>query len=97
MDQFAIVLYGAILVEAIVNIIQNVKEKEKSWKYWVSLAVAIGGGALVAWNWKVDIFAAVGFPEGQVPLVGYLLTGLILSRGGNIVSDIVGLINRGKV
>ena len=94
MENFATIIYGAILVEAIVNIVKNIKEKETSWKYWVSLGLGLLSGVLIAYNWSIDLFSAVGMPEGQIPYVGAVLTGLILSRGSNVVSDILGLINR---
>lgn len=96
MENFATIIYGAILIEAIVNIIKNVKEKEKSWKYWASLGLGILTGVLVAYNWSIDLFSAVGMPEGRIPYVGAILTGLILSRGSNVINDILGLINRDK-
>ena len=97
MENFATIIYGAILVEAIVNIVKNIKEKETSWKYWVSLWLGILCGGLVAYNYNIDLFSAAGMPEGRIPFLGAILTGLILSRGSNVINDILGLINRDKV
>ena len=94
MENFITIIYGAILIEAIVNIVKNIKEKETSWKYWASLILGILVSVLVAFNWSIDLFSAVGMPEGRIPYVGAILTGLILSRGSNVINDIIGLINR---
>ena len=87
-----VLLYGAILIEAVVNIVRNVQEKETSWKYWVSLVLGLVVGAGVAWNFDLDLFSMIGL-EGKVPLIGAILTGFILSRGSNYVSDLLGMVN----
>lgn len=90
---FSTIVFGAVLVEAVVNIMKNINEKETSWKYWASLVLGIAVAILVALNYNIDFFSALGL-EGRIPFVGAVLTGLILSRGSNIVSDVVGAINR---
>ena len=97
MENFATVIYGAILIEAVVNVIKNVKEKETSWKYWASLGVGLLVGVLVAYNWSIDLFSAVGMTEPKFSSAGAILTGVILSRGSNVIHDILGLINRDRV
>ena len=94
MGNFATVIYAAVLIEAIINIVKNIQEKTTSWKYWASLVLGIMVGVLVAYNWSIDLFSAIGMPEGKIPFVGAVLTGLILSRGSNVVNDILGLIKR---
>ena len=91
METFTTLIVAAVLVEAIINIIKNIKEKETSWKYWASLGVGILVGVLVAFNWRIDLFEMLGMPVGRLPYVGAILTGLILSRGSNVVSDLIGL------
>jgi len=89
------VVYGAIVVEAIVNIVRQLQTKTTTWQYWASLALGIVVGLVVAINYDIDVFRLVGI-EGKVPLVGAVLTGLIISRGANIVSDLVGRLNSWK-
>ena len=96
METFMVLIVAALLVEAIVNIINNIQEKETSWKYWASLGFGIVISVLVAFNWSIDIFQIMGMPDGQIPYVGAILTGLILSRGSNVVSDLISLINRAR-
>ena len=94
MENFATVIYAAVLIEAIINIVKNIQEKTTAWKYWTSLVLGIMIGVLVAYNWSIDLFSAIGMPEGRIPYVGAILTGLILSRGSNVISDLIGVISR---
>ena len=87
--------YGAVAIEAIVNIIRNIQEKVTCWKYWSALGLSLVLGVLVAYTYDIDLFKLVGL-EARLPLVGGILTGLIMSRGANIVSDIVGRLNAWK-
>jgi hypothetical protein len=90
--------FSAIVVETIVNIIRNINAvrtdngEAPTWKYWTALGVSIFLGVLVSVVYDVDLFSAVGM-EARVPFVGAVLTGLVLSRGSNIVSDVVDRLN----
>lgn len=94
MDTFVTFALVAVLIEGIVHIVQNIQEKETSWKYWASLILGIVISVLVAVNWNLDLFKMAGLPEGQIPYVGAVLTGIVLSRGSNYISDLVGVIKR---
>lgn len=94
MEGFMLILLSSILIEAVINIITNVKEEETSWKYWASLGLGLVLGVAVAVNWNIDFFSLVGFPPGRIPYLGAVLTGLIISRGSNYVSDLVGLVKQ---
>lgn len=85
-------VFGAIVVEAIVNIVNNLEERNTCWKYWTALGVSIGLGLVISLNYSIDVFKLAGL-EGTVPFIGAILTGLIISRGSNIVSDIVDRLN----
>lgn len=85
-------VFGAIVVETIVNIIRNIEEGNSSWKYWTALGVSIALGLVVSLNYEIDVFTLVGL-EGRLPFIGAILTGLIISRGSNIVSDTVDRLN----
>lgn len=100
-DFFWTVLFGAFVVESLVNIVNSVKvtrsptDKSAAWQYWVALFVGLGAGVVVGINYDIDVFRLVGI-EGKVPLVGAVLTGLIMSRGANVVSDVMGRLNAYK-
>lgn len=89
---FGLIFVSGLLIESIINIVKNVQEKETSWKYWASLALGIMLSVLVAVNWNLDLFQLVGLPAGRIPFVGAVLTGLILSRGSNVINDLIKLI-----
>lgn len=92
MQALTLFIIAALLIEAVVNLVKNIEEKNTSWKYWASLALGIVVAVLVSVNWNLDLFKMVGLGEGQIPYVGAVLTGLILARGSNIVADLVGKI-----
>jgi hypothetical protein len=91
--EFFSFIFVAMAVETIVNIINTIKEKEKCWKYWASLGAALFLAPLVSYNWDIDLFKLVGLPEGKIPLLGPILTGLIASRGSNVTSDLIDKLN----
>lgn len=89
MEQLLSILYAAALVESIVNIIKNIKNRaDVSLWYWASLIVSILISVLVSYNWDLDMFSMV-LGEGKLPLVGAVLTGIIVSRGSNVVHDLI--------
>lgn len=98
MENFGVlwsVLVIALVVESLVNIVENIQERNTSWKYWLALVLGLLAGAGLSWNYNVDIFSLVGL-EGNVPVVGTIVTGLLASRGSNIVSDLLARINSWK-
>jgi hypothetical protein len=88
--------FGAVVVETIVNIVRNIEATRNGspagWQYWASLGVGLAVGLIVAINYNIDVFTLVGL-EGKVPIIGAILTGLIISRGSNIVNDVVDRLN----
>lgn len=92
MNPFFALLAATVIVEAVVSFVDNIKEKEKEWKYWASLVVGFGIAVLVSINYDVDIFQITGF-EGNLPYVGQILTAVIIARGSNYVADLLLLLN----
>jgi hypothetical protein len=80
-------LVAGVFVESLVKIVNMAKEKYKDWRYWASLIV----GILVAVAFGVDAFEAAGL-ETTIPYIGAVLTGVIISRGANVVHDIIKLV-----
>ena len=56
---------------------------------------AIGGGVLLCAASGADLLAALGV-ELIWPWMGVVLTGIIISRGANYVSDLVGRLHKDK-
>lgn len=96
MEAFLSLVVLSMLIEAIVNLVKNIKEQETNWKYWASLVVGLVVGVAVTVNWDIDVFRMLGLPVGRVPFLGSVLTGILLSRGSNFVSDLIGRINLPK-
>jgi hypothetical protein len=48
-------------------------------------------GIVIAAAGRLDIFSFIGFPL-SIKYLGYILTGLLISRGSNFVHDILGTV-----
>lgn len=75
----------AILVEAIWENIKTVWEDGININRIGALVLAI----LISILAKVDVFAMVGITLA-FPVVAYVLTGIVVSRGANFVNDLFG-------
>lgn len=75
----------AFLVEALLQTIKPLYDKEKGWNRSMILSIVLG--VAICGLAGVDLFEKVGIPL-KVPVVGSLLTGVIASRGSNFVHDI---------
>lgn len=95
MDQLTQFLFVAVLIEAVVTTADNVKERYTEWKFWLSWVLGLAVGILVAVNYNVDLFTWLGL-EGQVPIIGAILTGIVFGRGSNYVADIMTRIQGGQ-
>lgn len=82
--EFAQLVVIAILVEAIW---ENTKMIWKDKKVNVNMLGALILGILVCVLAKADVFAMVGI-NLSIQLIGYVLTGVIVSRGANFVNDL---------
>jgi hypothetical protein len=91
MTQFFILLVFAILVEAIINMTIGDIPTPK----WVKRFSAIALGVAVCIVWKVGIIGLLGI-EGGMPTFDYVITGIVISRGSNIVNDIITRIKGGN-
>lgn len=78
------ILLFAILVEGVITVIHNLKERYWDWQYWIALGVAI----FAAIVYEIDLFESLGF-NALIPFVGAVFTGIIISRGSNYVFDIL--------
>jgi hypothetical protein len=87
MEAFMGIIFGAVLVEAVVTALKPVWDPDKrkvSLGALVSLIVGLG----IAFAAGMDLCSAAGVPI-QVPVVPQLITGILISRGANYVYDIL--------
>lgn len=82
--EIASLVIVAILVEAIW---ENLKMTYKEGAFSISMLGALLLGILVCILTKLDIFEIVGI-EISIKIIGYILTGIIVSRGANFVNDL---------
>ena len=75
----------AFLVEAILQTIKPIYDKEKGWNQDKIISIVVG--ILICLVTGVDLFAELGFVV-SVPYLGSIMTGIIASRGSNFVHDI---------
>ena len=86
------IMYGAIAVEAVVNIVKNLEVKNRDWIYWSATVLGLAGGVAVALVYDIDLFKFVGM-EAKIPIFGGVITGLIIGRGSNVVQDVIDRLN----
>lgn len=85
MEQFFGVILLSIVIEGIVTYTKTwFLDKEFQWQ---QLATCILG-VLIALAYGMDILALFGV-TAQVPYVGQVLTGILLSRGSNYIFDFI--------
>ena len=88
MELFWTVVFGAVVVESLVNIVKQIDDKNRDWRYWAALVLCLIAGVFIGWNWDIDLFRIAGIGEGRLVIAGAILTGLIMSRGANFVNDL---------
>lgn len=92
-----VILMLAVTVEALVEYGKSIVAAAKgSWKVAALqlAAVVVSAGLCVAAN--ADLFKTMEF-DFSVPWLGQVLTGILISRGANYVSDLVGKMTRKEV
>lgn len=85
MNAIATITVLAILTEALVEYALPFSfPPERKWlKQYIAMAVSIG----ICIAYQADLPAAIGL--GVVPWVGYIVTGILISRGANYLSILV--------
>lgn len=81
------IIIMAAIVESLVTNIWFLFEKGVLLDARIKRGLALLIGVLVAVLAGIDAFEAVGLPL-QVPYAGSALTGILISRGANIVADL---------
>jgi hypothetical protein len=83
MDAIWQILVLAFTVEAVWQTLKMIWEKGFDWQRVAIIALAV----LVCCLYGVDMIAAVGVTSA-IPIVGMVLTGIVVSRGANFVNDL---------
>lgn len=81
-----VIIVVALLIEAIVETIKPIYDKEKGWNRDALIALAVS--VVVCVLTGADAFLAVGAPL-VVPFAGSVLTGILASRGANFIHDLL--------
>lgn len=91
------IVIAAFLTETLLQTVKPLYDKEKGWHSDQIFAIIIG--ILVCLGAGVDLFSLAEIPL-RVPYLGEILTGIIASRGSNVMHDIIkylqGLSNSGS-
>ena len=92
MTQFLILFIFAILVEAIINMTIGDVTTCPGWVKKVA-SIVLGIGVCIVY--RVGLIALLGV-EGGIPMVDFVATGIIISRGSNFLSDLLTRIKGGN-
>lgn len=91
MKWYALV-FVSIIIEGIVSYCKTlVVDKKFQWQILGTMLLGVG----CAITFGVDLFAVAGI-DAQLPYVGQVLTGVLLSRGSNYVYDLLNQITNAK-
>ena len=90
MKGIVLIVVMAIVVEAFIEYVKTIAKavKEGGWKTAVTQLAAIALGVLLCFMTGGDLFVVVGITFAR-PWLGVLLTGILISRGANYVSDFI--------
>ena len=79
----------ATFVEGLVTFLFSKDEVSQPVLRYIALAM----GVALAVAYDVDILAAMGMTS-VVPLVGNIVSGIVIGRGSNYVNDLVGMLRK---
>ena len=84
----AYIICAAIIVEGIIAYVKTFFVDGKiQWQMITSLIL----GIVVALAYSLDLLALCGL-ESNIPFIGQVLTGILLSRGANYIADLIKLL-----
>lgn len=85
MAQFFGLVLMAIVIEGVITYIKEIfVNKNVMWQQVLGIVL----GIVVAVGYNADLFALFGLTS-TIPLLGCVLTGILLSRGSNYIFDLV--------
>lgn len=89
---FETIIVLAVLVETLYSNLRMIWDKDK---FNINNVLVLILAIIVAVLTKVDLFPVVGLPI-DIPFVGPILTGILISRGANVVFDLTKKLNNIK-
>ena len=97
MEHFAIIVTAAILIEALVEYAKTIMTtlEDKEYKLFVTQVGTVVLGILIALIFGAKIFSGVLNVDIN-PTADIILSGIIMSRGSNYVSDFISRIKKGR-
>ncbi len=88
--ELTIILMLAVTVEALVEYVKSLgRAALGSWKRATLQLAAVAAGITLCLAARADLYAVLGLGFAY-PWMGQALTGILISRGANYVSDFVG-------
>lgn len=85
-NKFLGLISFSVIVEAIITYCDNLFLS--TGEFHIKMLISLALGMLVAIAYKLDLLELMGM-KSNIPYVGNILTGLLLSRGSNYVYDIL--------
>ena len=90
MDNFIGIILLSTLIEGLITYLFGKTSENMPPRPWLKY-VSLGLGVLASIAYKIDILALVGL-SSFMPVVGYVMSGLIIGRGSNYLNDILTLV-----
>lgn len=87
MDAMLVVIVLAVLVEGIVQVVKTWTPEGANLPTWLWPVVSAGVGVVVCVAASVDVFTLLDISL-SVPVLGAILTGVLISRGASFVHDL---------
>jgi len=91
MEMLTQIIIGSMIVEAIIEYVGQVGDKAMHMKCISSLLF----GSAFAFAYGLDLMAAFGLTT-NIPFVGMIFTGILLSRGSNYIADFIKRLSTGR-
>ena len=90
----ALIISIAILVEALVEYGKSIGDmfEEHDYKTAITQLITIVMGILLAFAFKINVFEVLGIEVSAT--IGTVLIGVIISRGSNYASDLIGKLSK---
>jgi hypothetical protein len=92
MSDFLSLISMSVLVEGLISWVDAFATADKQAK--VKLGASIIAGLLISVSFNFDIMGILGYTSAY-PLVGNVITGLLIARGSNYFFDLVGKLTNG--